>query len=46
MACWRAARDEGTLMSPAEQAELDALVEAEVHAATKRTTALLKELGQ
>ena len=46
MACWRAARDEGTLMSPDEQAELDALVEAEVHAATKRATALLKELEQ
>ncbi len=44
MARWRAARDGGTVFSPAEQAELDALVEAEVRAASRRTVALLREL--
>ena len=44
MARWRAARDGGTVLSPAEQEELEALVEAEVRAASRRTVALLREL--
>jgi hypothetical protein len=43
---WRAARDSGASLSPDEQAELDALVDAEVRAATQRAAALLKDLGQ
>ena len=46
MARWRAARDTGAALPPAEQAKLDALADAEVRAATARTAALLKELGQ
>ena len=46
MARWRAARDIGVDLPPAEQAELDALADTEVRAATARTTAVLKELGQ
>jgi hypothetical protein len=41
---WRAARDAGTSLPTAEQAELDALIEEEVRASTKRTAALLHEL--
>ncbi len=41
---WRAARDAGAALPPAEQAELDALTELEVRAAGQRATALLKEL--
>jgi len=37
MACWRAARDSGQSISADEQAELQALVEAELKAATRRT---------
>ena len=33
MARWRAARDAGNVLPPAEQAELDNLVDAEVRAA-------------
>jgi len=44
MARWRAARDGGTVLSPAEEEELEALVEAEVRAASRRTVALLREL--
>ncbi len=43
---WRAARDSGPGLPPAEQAELDALVEAEVRATGERTAALLRELEQ
>lgn len=43
MTRWRAARDAGKALPPAEQAELDALSEAELRAATERTNALLKE---
>jgi hypothetical protein len=46
MARWRAARDAGGALSPAEQVELDALVEAEVRAASQRTMALLRELEE
>jgi hypothetical protein len=45
MARWRAARDGGTALPPAEQAELDALVAAELHAATQRARALLQGLA-
>jgi len=41
---WRAARDGGTKLPATVQAELDALVEAELHAAGQRTVALLREL--
>jgi response regulator of citrate/malate metabolism len=40
MAQWRAARRTGASLTPAEQAELDALVDAEVQAAGKRAAAL------
>jgi hypothetical protein len=46
MARWRAARDASISLSADEQAELDALVDAEMRAATERSTALIKELGQ
>jgi len=44
MARWRAARDIGTSLPAAEQAELDALIEEEVLASTKRTSALLHKI--
>jgi hypothetical protein len=43
---WRTARDTGTVLPAAEQAELNALIEEEVHASAKRTAALLHELSQ
>lgn len=46
MARWRAARDTGISLPTTEQAELDALIEVEVRASTKRTVALLHELTQ
>jgi hypothetical protein len=45
MAHWRAARDAGTALSPQEQAELEALVEAEVRAAAERARALHQGLA-
>jgi hypothetical protein len=44
MARWRAARDAQTTLPPEAQAELDALVEAEVRAATQRAAALARGL--
>jgi hypothetical protein len=41
MTRWRTARDSGTSLPAAEQAELEALVEAELTAATERTRALI-----
>lgn len=41
MARWRTARDSGTDLPAAEQAELDALVEEELLASQKRTTDLV-----
>jgi hypothetical protein len=38
---WRAARDAGAKLPPVEQAELDALVEAELRAATARAADLV-----
>jgi hypothetical protein len=46
MARWRQARDAGGALAPAEQAELDSLVEAEVKAAGKRAAALNAALGR
>jgi len=43
---WRGARDAGTSLSAAEQAELDELVEAEVEASGKRAAAALAGLEQ
>jgi hypothetical protein len=45
MGRWRAARDTGTALPAEEQAELDALVAAELHAATERARALLQGLA-
>lgn len=44
MARWRAARDAAALFSPDEQTELDALVEAELHAAVQRSADLARQL--
>ncbi len=46
MARWHAARNAGTSLPTTEQTELDALIEEEVRASTKRTAALLHELSQ
>jgi hypothetical protein len=45
MARWRAARDAGAALPPEEQAELDALVRAEMDAAAKRSAALARQLA-
>ncbi|NJN90607.1 MAG: hypothetical protein HC840_19235 [Leptolyngbyaceae cyanobacterium RM2_2_4] len=37
MSLWRLARDQGRILLPEQQAELDSLVEAELRAATVRT---------
>lgn len=42
---WRAARDAGTTLPPQDQAELDALVEAELRAASERSAALSHPLS-
>jgi hypothetical protein len=44
LARWRAARDAGASLPPHEQAELEALVEAELRAATERSAALVRQL--
>ncbi|HJT78520.1 MAG TPA: hypothetical protein VJ739_15050 [Gemmataceae bacterium] len=41
---WRAARDAGGRLPAEEQAELDALVEAELRAASARSAALARQL--
>lgn len=43
---WRTARDQGQALPPDEQAELDALVEAELQASAARAAALADELGK
>lgn len=43
MARWRTARDTDTRLPPAEQAELDSLVNAELQAAIRRAAALLND---
>lgn len=45
MARWRAARDAGQRLPPAEQAELDALIEAEWQAAIRRSADMLRRRG-
>ena len=45
MAQWRAARDAGASLPTGDQAELDALVDAELRAAGERVSAVLKGLG-
>src|SRR5713226_8038922 len=44
MQLWRAARDAGKSLSSSEQAELKALVEAEVQASGERAAAVLADL--
>ncbi len=44
MNLWRLARDRGQTLSPKQQAELESLVEAELKAATVRTSALVQQL--
>ncbi len=44
MECWRTARDAGAALPPEEQAELDALVEAELRAASQRSADLVRQL--
>ncbi len=41
---WRAARDTCSALTPQEQNELDALVEAELRAATERSATLVRQL--
>ncbi len=43
---WRTARDQGKALPAEEQAELQALVEAEVRASADRTAALADEAGR
>ena len=43
MNLWRLARDQGQELSPAQQAELNRLVEMELRAATLRTAALMQQ---
>jgi hypothetical protein len=45
MSRWREARDAGRELAPDEQSELEALVEAEERAATKRAKAISDESG-
>jgi hypothetical protein len=44
MARWRAARDAGTPFPPEEQAELDALAESELRAASERSARLARQI--
>jgi hypothetical protein len=46
MTRWHAARDGGASLAAAEQAELDALIEIEVRAATERAAAMLREVEE
>jgi hypothetical protein len=45
VARWRAAREAGIPFPPEEQAELNALVESELRAATQRSAALARHLS-
>jgi hypothetical protein len=45
MSGWRTARDAGMHLPPADQAELDALVDAELEAATRRAAAIADGLA-
>ncbi len=46
MARWRRSRDSEATLSAEEQAELDALVEEEIHASEERTASLLRSVAQ
>lgn len=46
MGRWREARETGAALSPTEQAELDALVEAEVKATGERAAAAFAGIGE
>ena len=46
MARWRTARDQGQTLPADEQAALEVLIEAELHAAAARATALADALGR
>jgi hypothetical protein len=46
MGRWREARDQGGALPTDEQAELNALVEAEVHASADRAAGLVDEAGR
>ncbi|MEK6301728.1 MAG: hypothetical protein AABO41_13540 [Acidobacteriota bacterium] len=46
MTQWRSARDKNGALKREEQAELEALIEAELNAAIRRAESALKELGQ
>jgi hypothetical protein len=46
MSRWRAERDAGSELAPEEQAELDALIQAELEATAKRAEAITHELSQ
>jgi len=46
MSRWRAARDTGKSLSPSEQSELNALVDAEVQASGERAAAALADLAK
>jgi hypothetical protein len=46
MAQWRSVRERGTQLSPADQAELDRLIEAEVRASAERAADMLRELDR
>ena len=46
MTLWRVARDAGGKLPPDEQAELEALVEAELEGAARRAEAMLSERGR
>ncbi len=46
MVHWRSARDAGTSLPPAEQQELEALIEAEFDASANRAAALAQQLGR
>lgn len=43
MRLWRLARDQGQALPPAQQTELDDLVEAELRAATARTAVFMQQ---
>jgi hypothetical protein len=43
---WRTARDQGNTLPVDEQAELEALIEAELHASAARVAALANALGR
>jgi hypothetical protein len=44
MTAWREARDRGAALPPGEQAELEALIDAELEASTRRAAAMVGNL--